>query len=332
MKLHPFHFLLLTALIVSTLTTVGQKQEFVDFIQVYPVGEDPDINYKTSYIKSETILFEANPIVRYSFTNNIMKGLGNNKTHVRAYYISFTPQIRMYTDNSLPVKMPSYRVLLGSQHVFRYKDNLLSISLESGHYSNGQSGSAFSELYDDGSPQSDSIYKLITPQTDLSALLNRKSGNFSTNLTELILNYRLNKLDEDYTPRRIHSFKLGAVLYHDRFLHLFNFGGYSDADILIYGRVRWQLGYEYTQVKASGLRYTAFQNIELITGPHQSVNPFRGETGGRIYPFLKMRAFGFFAKYIYGHDNYNYRFVDAGSQFIIGMTWSFFPPFPIKNL
>ncbi|WP_217606586.1 hypothetical protein [Chitinophaga sp. GbtcB8] len=325
------YYLLLFALLQAA-AAMAQKNGFRDFIQVYPVGEDADINFRTSYVKYEkNVLFEANPIVRYSFSNNILQGLGDGKPHVRAYYVSFTPQVRMYTENSLPVKTPSYRILLGTQQVFRLGDNLFTISLESGHYSNGQAGSAFSEQYNDGSPQSDSIYRLITPNTNLSAILNRKSGNFSTNLTELVFNYRINKLD-DVTPNRIHSLKLGALFYHDRFLQLFNFGGFSDADIKIYGRVRLLGGYEYSMVSPKGVRHCFFENAEWIFGAHNWVNPFRSETGYRIYPFHNMRTLGFVAKFIHGHDNYNFRFVDSGTQGSIGFTWSNFPPFPIKNL
>jgi len=326
-----YRYYLLSGLLLFAGRAAAQKQTLKDFIQVYPVGDDADINVRTSYVKYEKVLFEANPVVRYSFANNILQGLGEDKCHVRAYYAAFTPQVRMYTDNSLPVKTPSYRILLGTQQVFRFGNNLFTVALESGHYSNGQAGSAFSEQFDDGSPQSDSIYKLITPNTDLSAILNRKSGNFSTNLTLLQFNYRINKLD-DVTPNRIHSLTLGAVFYHDRFLQLFDFGGFSDADIKIYGRVRLQGGYEYTMVSPKGLRHSFFESVEWIFGAHNWVNPFRTETGYRIYPFPKMRAFGFVAKFIHGHDNYNFRFVDAGTPGSIGLTWSSFPPFPIKNM
>ncbi|HEU4552455.1 MAG TPA: hypothetical protein VFS25_06465, partial [Chitinophaga sp.] len=130
----------LLVLLLNAGMAAAQKNEpkgsLKDFIQVYPVGDDADINVRTSYVKYEKVLFEANPIVRYSFANNIMQGLGEDKHHVRAYYAAFTPQVRMYTDNSLPVKTPSYRILLGTQQVFRFGNNLFTIALESGHYSN----------------------------------------------------------------------------------------------------------------------------------------------------------------------------------------------------
>ena len=42
----------------------------------------------------------------------------------------------------------------------------------------------------DESAECRAIYNGLTPDTDLSEVLNRNSANFSTNLTELIVNYR----------------------------------------------------------------------------------------------------------------------------------------------
>lgn len=329
-------FFILSILLYVSLEASAQRPER-DYKQFYPIGDDPDILFKTSYIKSETILFEANPIARYSFHNNIHKNLLNkNKIKASAFYVAFKPQLRMYTDVSLPVKMPSYKVQLGFQGLYRAKGNdFFSYAVESGHYSNGQSGCAFSESFDDGSYQCDSIYNLITDQSDLSALLNRKSGNFSTNLTEIIFNYRFNHIDKNFErPDRTHSLTLGFNIYHDRFWWLFNFGGYSDNDIKIYGRVRYTIAYSFIKLlkpEQSNPKRVAFtENIELISGAHPSVNSLRSVTTFAYYPIGKFKEFGIMTSYIYGHDNYNFRFVDAGSQFALGLTWSSFPSFQIQ--
>ena len=316
------------------------QKSFNDYVTFYPIGEDPNIRYMTSYTSQEKILFEANPIVRYSFYNNFVKELMNEKNiHSQAWYINFKPQLRMYNDNSKPVRMPSYRIFLGTQHLFRLKETkeqnqkFIGFSLESGHYSNGQDGSAFSEEYADDSPESESIYNSITDQTDLSQLLNRKNGNFSTNLTELILNYRFYDIDDEYKPSQMHSVNLGYTLYHNRFLGIADFGGYTQNDIKIYGRNRFLGGYEYMRVlkKNKNTRYTIKQNIEFIQKPHASVDPFRTETIFTYYPFPKSKTFGFMTSYIYGHDNYNFRFVDSGHQVSFGLTWSQFPPVQVKG-
>jgi hypothetical protein len=316
----------------------GQKS-FYDYAQFLPIGEDPNIRLMSSYAKQETILFEANPIVRFSIYNNFMKGLMNDKKHTQAWYVSFRPQLRMYTDNSLPVRTPSYRVFLGTQHLFRLNTsnslshNFWGFSLESGHYSNGQDGSAFSESFPDGSSQSDSVFSLIKPSTNLSEILNRRSGNFSTNLTEVIFNFRTYKLDDDNIPKQLHSFNLGYVLYHNRFLGIGNFGGFTQNDIKLYGRHRLIFGYEFMKVlsKLDIKRFSIKQYFEITSKPHQSVNPIRSESIISFYPFPKSKALGFFLTYIYGHDNYNFRFVDSGHQVTFGLTWSQFPPFNLTS-
>ena len=100
----------------------GQKS-FNDYAKFYPIGDDPNIRFITSYVKQEDILFEANPVLKLSFYNNFVKGLINEDKHTQAWYISFKPQIRMYTDNSLPIKTPSYRIFLGTQHLFNLPTN-----------------------------------------------------------------------------------------------------------------------------------------------------------------------------------------------------------------
>ena len=332
--------ILVFGLIFSGIRVIAQKN-FNEYVKLYPIGEDPNIRGMSSYRSEETILFEANPTVRFSVYNNFLKQLGNDSCHAQAWYVSVRPQFRMYTDNSLPVKTPSYRVFFGTQHLFRlgHKDmeerneRFIGFSLESGHYSNGQSGCAFSKAIEDGTAACDSVYGAITPESDLSELLNRESGNFSTNLTELILTYRRYTLDDDSNPGNGHIFNAGIVLYHDRFLGLGNFGGFSDNDINLYGRWRFLAGYEFMHVfkNGAGTRISLKENIELISGAAAQVNPLRNEVTITWYPFKHSRALGFLASYIYGHDNYNFRFVDSGNQGTLGITWSQFPPVRISN-
>ena len=83
--------------------------------------------------------------------------------------------------------------------------------------------------------------------------------------------------------------------------------------------------------KLGNSRYSIKQNFELISKPHQSVNPFRSESIIAFYPFKKSKTLGFMLTYIYGHDNYNFRFVDSGHQLSFGLTWSQFPPFTMTK-
>lgn len=325
----------------------------MDYMQFYPIGEDPSIRLMTSYRNEETILFEGRPYARFSFYNNFYKGMTNGKKHTYAAYLNFKGHLRMYTDNSLPVKTPSYPILIGTQHLFRLCDatvsekreqrakkrgeeakpdvRFLGFSVESGHYSNGQPDCAFARGVPDGCAECDSIYDAdATPDADLSTIFNRESGNFSTNLTEVVGNFRAYKLDGDEMTVRMHSVNLGFTYYHDYFLFLAPFGGFSDRDILIYGRWRFQAQYEFTRNITCG-RIAAKQRFEWIEKPHGSVNPFRSETSFTYYPFNRIKAFGFVVSAIYGHDDYNFRFIDSGFQGAFGITWSQFPPLNIKR-
>ena len=67
------------------------KKDFNNYFHFYPIGEDPNISLKTSYVSSETILFEANPNVRLSLYNNFQKQLLNNKKHMFGLYLSASP-------------------------------------------------------------------------------------------------------------------------------------------------------------------------------------------------------------------------------------------------
>ncbi|OUS22811.1 hypothetical protein A9Q93_00050, partial [Nonlabens dokdonensis] len=194
------------------------------FKDYYPISVKPTIGYITSMNDYETILFDAKPIVYYSFYNNMQKVMQDSidKRISMAYYLNFQPHIRMYTDNSKPVKTPSYKILLGGQLLYKTDtNNFFALAIESGHYSNGQSGCAFDSDLNDETDECNDVYGLITQQTDLSAILNRTSGNFSTNFTKLSLNYRFNNLNGDSKPVKIHSFTTSWELYHSNMLGLF---------------------------------------------------------------------------------------------------------------
>lgn len=346
MKTYIF-FAAIASIIFTRQDCKAQNRDFGGFKQIYPIGDNPSIQFMSNYKTSnEHILFEANPIVRFAFYSDIIEKLYNNRPHAQAYYVALQPQWRMYTDSSLPVKMPSFQVRIGTQHIVRgyvnddkQINNFWTFSFESGHYSNGQQGSSFSSLYTDGSPQGDSIYTTITDTTQLSRILNRKNGNFSTDITEIYASYRFNKLDGNYIPKRTHAVTAGITLYHDKFLFILPFGGFSDDDIKLYGRIRFHAGYEFIKVLQKpflflkrGTRYSLSENIEIIAGAHPSVNPYRSVTTASLFPFNGSKEFGFYITLASGHDNYNYRFVDKGTVICGGIMFHIFPPFAIKSL
>ena len=49
------------------------------FQEVYPIGENPNIGYKTSMVpEKEHMIFEANPILRMALYNNFRQKLVDN--------------------------------------------------------------------------------------------------------------------------------------------------------------------------------------------------------------------------------------------------------------
>ncbi|WP_298420624.1 hypothetical protein [uncultured Kordia sp.] len=324
---------ILTLVAVIFLNVVAAQDSNNDngFTDYYPIAAKPTFSYQSNINSHESILFDAKPIVYYSVYNNMRRIMQEGtKRRSDAIYITFQPHIRMYAENSKPVKTPSYRILLGWQQLYKTKNNnFFAWAFETGHYSNGQSGCAFLAGEDDETMPCTDFHATITDDSNLSELLNRKNGNFSTNTTKLSVNFRFNNLNKFDKPYKVHSFTASWELYHNKFIGLLDFGGYTDFDINIYGRNRFGLGYEYIHVWKPKLRYSIEQKIELIQGAHPFVEPLRSETTFTLYPFD--RDIGIFASYIYGHDNYNYRFVDSGNQISIGVSWDWFTPFQIKR-
>ncbi|WP_417443898.1 hypothetical protein [Joostella sp.] len=321
----------LFAFLITTFSLVAQKhQKASDFKEYYPIAERPYVMGGVGNNPYETMLFDAKPVVYYSIYNDIRRSLSADTiTPGYAIYASFQPQLRMYNETSKPIKTPSYKILFGWQPIIKTaENNFLTLAIESGHYSNGQSKSAFSEEFDDESEESKEIYATITDDTDLAAMLNRTSGNYSTNLTRLSFNYRINDLDLDDFPHRIHSFTFTYQLYHNRFFGLFDFGGYNDEDIDLYGRHQLEFKYEYSGYINNKIRYVVGQDLYLHLGAHPSTDPYRVQTRAMIFPWDT--DLGFIAQFSAGFDDYNYRFVDSYARFSIGVTWDWFTPFVIK--
>ncbi len=319
-------FLLLT---VSAVAQKKEEQDFSAFKDYYPIAQRPYLSGGFGNNEYEQILFDAKPVVYYGVYNDIRKSLTRDSI-VRgdAFYLTLQPQLRMYQGNSKPVKTPSYKALLGWQSILRTNNNnFLTMAIETGHYSNGQTGAAFSTEFEDESEEGQAVYETITDDTDLSAILNRKSGNFSTNLSRLSLNYRVNRFDAENNPKRIHSYTFTYQLYHNNFMGLFDFGGYNPKDIAIYGRHQFELGYEFTGYCKS-MRYTVGQEVFLHLGSHPSTDPYRSKTYGVLYPWDT--DLGFFTAFSFGFDDYNYRFVDSFPRLSIGVTWDWFTPFVVK--
>ncbi|WP_298902156.1 hypothetical protein [uncultured Psychroserpens sp.] len=320
------------AQIAKDSTKTKQNISNSGFKEYYPIHEKPSIMWSSNLVSFEPIFFEAKPTVYYSISNN-MRYVMQNFAHKPsdAFYFTFQPHIRMYDEQSVPVKMPSYKVLAGWQRLVKTpRNNFFSFAVESGHFSNGQSGCTFDSTLVDESDACTALHATITDSDNLSELLNRTNGNFSTNLTKLSLNFRVNRFGQNNTPFISHSFSGAYTLFHNRLFGLIDKGGFSDFDIGIYGRHRFELDYEYIHTYAGKFRYSLGINTEFIERPHPSVEPWRVELFITVYPF-KINDLAFFVKYNHGHDDYNIRFVDSGNQFSVGAVWDWFKPFEIKR-
>ena len=322
--------IILLLFISSVFQLFSQEYERIsDFKEYYPIAERPYVMGGLGNNPYETMLFDAKPVVYYSIYNDIRKALSTDTiTPGYAVYATFQPQLRMYNETSKPIKTPSYKILFGWQPIIKTQENnFLTLAIETGHYSNGQSKSAFSEEFDDESEESKEIYNTITDETNLAEILNRRSGNFSTNLTRLSVNYRINSIDENNRPHRIHSFTLTYQLYHDKFLGVFNFGGYNPEDINLYGRHQLEFKYEYSGY-INKMRYVVGQDLYLHFGSHPSTDPYRVQSRAILFPWDT--DLGFIAQFSAGFDDYNYRFVDSYARVSVGVTWDWFTPFIIK--
>jgi hypothetical protein len=336
--------LLFTFLLIAISATTGLAQ-FEKYSHVYPITEDASVRWLSSYSPYEQIQFEANPIIKFSFYNNFARRLADTtKLHSMAQYLDFRPQFRLYKEESQPIKTPSYRIFLGTQHMFRLKTKqadatqFIGFAYQTGHYSNGQSKCTFADGKFDGGKFCDSIYATINDQTDLSALLNRETGNYSMNLTEITVSYRFNKLNTDNYAKHTHSVSLGYVINHKGMLGFIDVDLVSKGDLDIIGRHRINFAYEYLLTFRFAKKSNVYQRIRLkqqleaVIGAHPHINPLRLETSATFYPASTVSALGLVFSYIYGHDNYNFRVVDSGHQFSAGLTWDLFPPVKLKSI
>ncbi|MEM9687401.1 MAG: hypothetical protein AAF934_10850 [Bacteroidota bacterium] len=315
---------------LTLLCNAQKERAFNTFKGYYPIAERPTLSFGLGNNDYEEILFDAKPNVYYGIINTMARRLAaDNRSLGDAVYVTFQPHIRMYAENSKPVKTPSYKFLVGWQRLLRVgNDDFFTFVIESGHYSNGQSRCAFDPDLEDETEVCSALYATFTDQTDLAALLNRSTGNFSTNLTRLALNYRFNRFNASNRPTLIHSFTVNYRLLHNNFWGLFDFGGYAPHDIAIYGRHNIRASYEFIH-SYKKIRYSIMAQADVLPDAHASVEPLRLEGMAAIYPLDT--DMGFFVSYTYGHDNYNYRFLDSFHRLSFGVVWDWFRPFEIQR-
>lgn len=196
-----FLFTLLTVISTDLLA------QFEKYSHGYPITHDPVARWMSTKSEYEYIMVEFSPTIKFSFHNNFVKRFAHStKLHSHAQYVEFRPQFRLYSDYSAPIKTPSYRLFLSTQHFFRLSNpfpNHAAHWFRSSVWSPKQRASKYN-----GSV-CEAMYDSITDDTDLSALLNRTNANYSMNLSALTVNYRLNKMGSDGYAKKTHSFMLG---------------------------------------------------------------------------------------------------------------------------
>lgn len=244
------------------------------------------VNQGNSYItfpgdigNIEPLWFEANLIpnfyIRQSKNSRLMGVL--------------TPQIiiRMYQEESFPVRTPSYRPQITLYYLLSEKENYQNLSLYGrvGHHSNGQDNDFFLE---DGS-------------------LNLKSGNFATNFLELGFIYtNIN------TRFNAYQFFKSSFEIHPK--------GFIQEELEgIYSQYRWHNSFSIFKLSSDKNRKDARKpNISIkgettwMFGAYNHLNTLSAQRLNLSLTFYYHPKFlediGLFVQYYYGSDHYNMYF------------------------
>jgi hypothetical protein len=316
---HPYYIFLTFALLEVSLLTAQETNPFSGYL---PIRESPELNWSSAMVESEPLIFEAEPILHFHIYNsyNYYDSLFKAEK-AEAFYLYFNSHFRMFQGKSKPVRMPSYKMFIGWQRSFELSNkSSFSFAIETGHYSNGQSGCAWNDSLQDGSRPCRLISAGMSDQEDLSARLNRVNGNFSTNLSKVNLQYVTPRFRKN--RKNVHRLGFEYTFNHEAFALMLDYGGSADSDIGIIGKHRFNAGYELIRYTDNNFRYSISQSLSRLYNAHPSIEPWRYEATVSIFPEEWITAF--FFSYIYGHDDYNYRIVDSGNQFSIGVRWDLF--------
>ncbi len=268
---------------VLSVVVFGQATDTMSKIGLKLISQ---VNQGNSYITFPTDIGNIEPLW---FEGNIIPNFYLRKSKNSRLMGVLTPQviIRMYQEESFPVRTPSYMPQITLFYLINEKANSRSLSLYGrvGHHSNGQDGDFFME---DGS-------------------FNLKSGNFATNFFELgliktNLNTRFNAYQFFKTSFEVHPESLtqnelegiySRYRWHNTF-SIFKLATYenqtdsSKPTISIKGETTWMFG-DYNQLNALSIERL---NMSLTFYYHPR--------------FLE--DIGLFVQYYHGSDYYNMYF------------------------
>jgi len=210
------------------------------------------------------------------------------------------------------------------------RNMLYNIALETAHYSNGQSLCAWDSRLNDGSKACSQIFRSITDDDNLSEMLNRNSGNFSSNLTKVSVSYIIPPISKGLLERRTigHRFGIGFQHNHVAAAYLINVDG-GENDIQFIGDQVYTVIIESFFAPIKKVDFSIKNEFEYVNNAHPSVNPWRYRLSLNTFPYDWRTAF--FIAYTSGHDNYNYRIVDSRNQFSLGIRWDLLDRGELKN-
>ncbi len=317
-------------LIIAFLLITGSA-----FAQFQAFDETPTIGPSTPTGKSfnENIIFEARPIVKFQIHDHLWDRILNgdkDSSWISRTFLVFDPQLRMLTSNSVPVRMPSYRIFLqtSATHLFggpSHPWSIGSLILDHGHYSNGQDGCTFGSTADNDSTCKD-IYKTLDTKVDLDAALNRRSGEYSTDF--LRVKTKLMWIRKLYDTQVSDAWEFtGGYTHLVNWWFGFGVGGYKEADTHYYPMNQYYLEiarHHYFLNPKNSFLHDGQQlrgGIELFVKPsdNSQVTPFNVAAFATFY---LQNTLGFFVKAEYGQDAYNIRLVDKVTRGMVGLVWS----------
>ena len=249
--------------------------------------------------------------------------------------LSMIVNLRQTTENSAPVRTPSYmprgrvtfvrteasltapnftgRLAASTQWVFEVTPI--------GHYSNGQDGCLF--VGQDAAKDC----TFAAPVADSALVVNRKDGSFSTHYIEGAVARRWltwddKTLDSGSTRHGAASIATAFVRVRDYSLYS-GIGGGMEADLRrLYGTLRVRAGAEYTAETQSGPSGPWWISGWVEAGNGRAPNDVtRLRTSLELgKTFDAMGGTGVFARWYTGHDDYNLGFLQKINVLQIGIT------------
>ncbi len=276
-------YLILWFSVLSALSSLGQESKTLSQIGLAIISQ---VNQGNSYITFPTDIGNIEPLW---FEGNVIPNFYLRQSQNSRLMGVLTPQviIRMYQEESFPVRTPSYIPQITVIYSLQEKKNSMSSYVYGriGHHSNGQEGDFYLE----------------------NGEINLKSGNFATNFFELgfiatNLNTRFNAYQFFKTSFEIHPKEL-----------------VQDELIGIYSRYRWHNAFSIFKLSSNDnqdkIKRPAFSikgETTWMFGDYNDLATISSERLNLSLTFYYHPKFlediGLFVQYYHGSDYYNMYF------------------------